>query len=97
MHLPSEHHTVDPSTGKVVELIDEYEPPIEDEDGQLAYIRHLENKGWDEAEGHRRWEEERGIESFADAMARSMGYADAAEREALDAHSGYYNEHGLFT
>jgi len=93
MHLPSEHHTVDPSTGRVVVLMDDYEPPIEDEDGQLAYIRHLENKGWDEAEGHRRWEEERGVESFADAMARSMGYADAAEREASDARSDYYNEH----
>ena len=90
MHLPSEHHTVDPSTGKVVERIDECEPPIEDE--ELAYIRHLENKGWDEAEGHRRWEEEQGVESFADARARSMGYADAAEREASDAQSGYYNE-----
>ncbi len=97
MLLPSEHHTVDPSTGKVVELIDDYEPPIEDEDGQLAYIRHLEDKGWAEAEGHRRWEEERGVESFADAMARSMGYADAVEREASDARSDYYNEHGLFT
>ena len=60
MHLPSEHHTVDPSTGKVVELMDEYE---------------------------------RALRTFADAMAQSMGYADAAEREASDARSDYYNEH----
>ena len=102
MHLPSEHHTVDPSTGRVVELLtaQAYDDMLVVRSEQSAELRNeqfWENRGYEEAEGHRRWEEERGIESFEDAMARSMGYADAAEREALDAHSGYYNEHGLFT
>ena len=81
MHLPSKRHTVDPLTGNVVELFEDYDPPIEDEDGQLAYLRHLENRGWEEAEGERQWEAERGVESFADAYARSMGYLDAQDRE----------------
>ena len=89
--LPSQNHTIDPLTGDIVELFADYDPPIEDEDGSQAYIRHLENKGWDEAEGHRRWEEERGVESFADAFARSLGYLDAQDRELnerKDEHNG---------
>ena len=79
--LPSENHTIDPLTGKVVELFEDYDPPIEDEDGQLAYIRHLENRGWEESEGHRQWEEDRGIVQFNDALAHSLGYLDAAHRQ----------------
>ena len=79
--LPSQNHTIDPLTGEIVELFEDYDPPIEDEDGELAYIRHLENKGWEEAEGFRQWEEARGVESFTDAFARSLGYLDAQDRE----------------
>jgi hypothetical protein len=102
MHLPSEDHTVDPSTGRVVELLTEQQSEdrfdtLSEQATELRAEQFWENRGYDEAEGHRRWEEERGVESFEDAMARSMGYLDAAQREASDAQSGYYNEHGLFT
>ena len=79
--LPSQNHTIDPLTGEIVELFEDYYPPIADEDGSQAYIRHLENKGWEEAEGFRQWEEARGVESFTDAFARSLGYLDAQDRE----------------
>jgi len=94
MHLPSEHHTVDPSTGRVVELLTEQQSEdrfdtLSEQEAELRNEQFWENRGYDEAEGHRRWEEERGVESFEDAMARSMGYADAAEREAsVEIHSG---------
>ena len=94
MHLPSEHHTVDPSTGRVVELLTEQQSEdrfdtLSEQEAELRNEQFWENRGYDEAEGHRRWEEERGVGSFEDAMARSMGYADAAEREAsVEIHSG---------
>ena len=81
-HLKSRYHRIDPANGAEVETFDwhEHEPPIEDEDGQIAYIRHLENQGWAEAEDHRRWEENRGVVQFDDALARSLGYIDAEHR-----------------
>ena len=72
--LPSQNHTIDPLTGEIVELFEDYYPP-------QAYIRHLEHQGWEEAEGVRQWDEARGVESFTDAFARSLGYLDAQDRE----------------
>ena len=95
-HVKSKHHHIDPADGAEGEtFVDEsheilpwLEPgpragdwvQIEDEDGQIAYIRHLENQGWAEAEGHRRWEEDRGVVQFADAYAQALGYIDAEHR-----------------
>ena len=79
-HVKSKHHHIDPANGAEGETFDWHEPPIEDEDGQIAYIRHLENQGWAEAEGHRRWEEDRGVVQFADAYAQALGYIDAEHR-----------------
>jgi len=38
-----------------------------DEDGSDAYVRHLENAGYDEAYAERQWEDARGVVQFSDA------------------------------
>jgi hypothetical protein len=77
MSKPMEHE-------EPIEDEEEHEEPIEDEDGELTYVRHLEILGYHEHRAFEEWEASRGVVSFADAFAQSLGYVDAAEREARE-------------
>ena len=59
-------------------------PLTSDYDPDAAYERHLEDRGWEEAEAHDRWEAERGVIQFSDALAQSMGYVDAEDRRRAE-------------
>lgn len=54
---------------------------------EMGYERYLEDRGWMEAEAERAWEDSRGVVQFSDAMAQAMGYEDADDRFAEEAHA----------
>ena len=83
--VPSAYHTIDPFTGNVVELLNaqqynEMLSIISEQSAELKNDQFWENRGSDEYEQFNQWEESRGVETFADAFARSLGYLDAQDR-----------------
>ena len=90
--VKTRHHYIDPMTGDAVNTssIPQHYWNTEDEawekenDPDAAYERHLEDRGWAEAEAHDRWEADNGVIQFSDALAQSMGYIDAEDRKRVE-------------
>ena len=77
---------LDPLTGNAVELLtaEQYDEMCSIRSEQGAELRNeqfFETRGYDDAIIQEQWEKERGVISFEDAFAQSLGYADADDRK----------------